>query len=163
MMSKPIPSAERVRALFNYNAESGLLSWRHPRNGRSSKAGWNDGRGYLKVNIDGFIYYGHHVIWLWMTGKWPLMIDHKDMDKANYRWSNLRECTKTLNQGNLVRRPKNSSGYKGIGWDAERSKWRVQIGFAGARYMKRTRTLAGAIALHRLKSSEFFGEFARNA
>lgn len=162
---KPAPSLDRVRALFHYDPATGVLSWRRPRSGRpveAKKAGWDDGRGYIKVKVDGVIYYGHQIVWFWMTGEWR-MIDHEDLDKSNLKWSNLRVSNKSLNAANTGIRSDNSSGHKGIGWDDERQRWKVQVRRGPVRILKRTRTLAAAIAFHRIKSLELYGEFARFA
>ena len=90
-------------------------------------------------------------------------IDHENLDKQNNCWLNIRDCTKTQNQGNRGARADNQCGFKGIHWDGTKGMWVVQIKRSDERYMRRTRTLAGAIALHRLRSCEMYGEFARTA
>jgi len=164
MSKKPLPTFDRVRELFNYAPETGVLSWCNPRPDRpreKEKAGWNEGRGYIKVWVDGFVYYGHQIVWLWMTGLWQPMIDHEDLDKSNLKWVNLRPSNKSLNAANTGIRSDNSSGYKGIGWDDDRQRWKVQVRKGDVFIMKRTKTLAGAIAFHRLKTLEMYGKYAR--
>lgn len=38
-----------------------------------------------------------------MTGVWPTQVDHKNRDRSDNRWDNLREATVSQNSGNSVR------------------------------------------------------------
>ena len=50
-------------------------------------------------------YFCHHIIWFLQTGEWPsMMIDHKDQDKLNNRWDNLRLGTKEIQYSNKPKR-----------------------------------------------------------
>lgn len=99
------PSLQRVRDLLSYDEEAGRLSWRKSRGNRSSgsDAGSKAGNGYRQVRIDGAVLMEHRVIWLLMTGKWPIEIDHIDHDRQNNRWSNLREVERRENHENRIR------------------------------------------------------------
>lgn len=55
-----------------------------------------DGNGRITIEYFGKATPATHVIWYWMTGKFPergLVIDHVDRDPSNNRWRNLRKCT----------------------------------------------------------------------
>lgn len=55
------------------------------------------------IRFQGGMKQATHVIFFLMTGRWPepgLMIDHKDGDPSNNRWSNLREATPKQNSQN---------------------------------------------------------------
>lgn len=160
MRAKPLPSQEILLGLFDYSVITGELR----RRSTGREAGWMEkSNGYRCVSACGERYLVHRVIWKMVTGEDAPFIDHEDLDKANNRWLNLRDCTKTQNQGNRSRRADNACGFKGVHWDACRRKWVVQIKRGDVRFSQRTRTLAAAIALHRLKSGEMYGEFARVA
>lgn len=118
-MQKPesdTPSAARAKEYFSYNAETGDLS-RRP-SGR--RVGCANHDGYVKVFIDGKYYSAHRVIWLIMTGEWPVYpqfeIDHINGDRGDNRWVNLRKVTKTENQRNTTKRVNNKSGVHGVNW-----------------------------------------------
>lgn len=68
--------------------------------------------GYLKVKLGYLVVkirFGgktreirlHHLIWFFETGKWPIdEIDHKDRDKLNNLFNNLRMANSTINSNN---------------------------------------------------------------
>lgn len=160
MLPKPLPPQDVLNELFVYSIITGQL-WRRS---TGKIAGWFEkSNGYRCVEAVGERYLVHRIIWKMITGEDAPFIDHENLDKIHNGWINLRDCTKTENQGNRTARVDNQCGHKGIHWDDGRQKWVVQIKKHDVRYMRRTRTLAGAIALHRLKSGEMYGQFARSA
>lgn len=165
MLAKPLPSTERLRELFIYNEKTGILTRRITVNNCKAKkgdvAGW--GKRYLQVEIDEKKYLVHRVIWKMVTGEEPNLIDHWDLDKLNNRWVNLRDGTKTQNQGNRTARKDNALGHKGIHWDDERKKFVAQLGRSGERWMRRFDSLDEAKAAHLSKSVEWYGPYARVA
>lgn len=53
--------------------------------------------------------------------------DHMNHNGLDNRRSNLRVCTAQENNRNRLKQDKNTSGYKGVSWDKDYSKWRAQI------------------------------------
>jgi hypothetical protein len=49
-----------------------------------------------------------------MTGCWPIEVDHRDGDRLNDRWNNLREATRHQNEANRGARRNNKLGLKGV-------------------------------------------------
>lgn len=121
-------SQERVKELYDYDAENGLMI-RKFKNGKrkvcGDKPGYHHGRGML--SIDGRYYYTHRVIWLWHHGYMPEFIDHIDRNPMNNRIENLRPATRLENNHNKGTQRNNSSGYPGVSWDKQREKYRVRI------------------------------------
>ena len=58
-----------------------------------------------------------------------LQVDHIDGDGLNNRRSNLRLSTQAENTRNAKRRSDNASGFKGVSWRKDISKWRADIAF----------------------------------
>ncbi len=56
-------------------------------------------------------------------------VDHINGDTLDNREVNLRFATKTQNQANAGKYRNNTSGYRGVSWDASCGKWRSQIKF----------------------------------
>ena len=54
-------------------------------------------------------------MFLWVTGEWPeAEIDHKNRDKSDNRWANLREARRPENIANSVVRADSKIGLKGV-------------------------------------------------
>lgn len=60
-----------------------------------------------------------------------VLIDHRDRNGLNNRRSNLRRATKAQNAENSTVRKDNTSGIKGVTWNALAGKWQAQIGIRG--------------------------------
>jgi hypothetical protein len=99
-------SANFVRSLLDYDANTGVLTWKAPRN-KVGKAGdvagsWSD--GYLKIAIRRQRYTAHRLAWLITHGEWPEgYIDHKDGNRSNNAIDNLRLATCSENLRNRPR------------------------------------------------------------
>jgi hypothetical protein len=102
---------EKVKELFDYNPNSGLLTWRIAKSSRI-KIGMKAGsKQSLQVKIDGKMYLVSRVIWFYMTGEWPTkLIDHENRIRTDNKWANLREATYT--QNNINSRARRNRKYK---------------------------------------------------
>ena len=58
-------------------------------------------------------------------------VDHVDRSPSNNKWTNLRLATRSENMRNASMSKNNTSGYKGVAWDAGRRKWLVAVGING--------------------------------
>lgn len=99
-------SHETIRELFDYDAETGLLSRKaskRPQFLMATKA--NDGRdGYVRHYALNGYYLAHHIIWFWWYGEhFVNFIDHIDGDRANNRIENLRDVSHRVNCWNTTR------------------------------------------------------------
>lgn len=132
-------TAERLRALLHYDRESGLFTWRVAvgRWGRikaGTITGSPDASGYLRIQVDGRLYYAARLAVLHVTGRWPSGdVDHRNTFQANNRWSNLRDVPHSVNTENR-RRPSASkaSGLPlGVSVDSRDGAFRADIMVAG--------------------------------
>lgn len=73
--------------------------------------------------------YMHRVVARAVPGT---VVDHRDRDGLNNVASNLRVCTRSQNQHNRGVNRNNTSGHKGVTWNANASKWCVSVWLNGA-------------------------------
>lgn len=118
-----------VRDLFQYDEISGAVTRRRDKGvaKRGDSVGTKHHSGYLNVSIDCRTYTLHRLIWLYMTGKDPNVIDHINGDKQDNRWANMRDTTMATNNKNKPTQKNTSSGIVGVFWVKSRGKWKAQI------------------------------------
>lgn len=106
-------TAERLRQVLHYDPETGLFKSIGP-NTHKRRVGVNE-CGYIRVWIDGKMRRAHRLAWLYMTGEWPLAIDHINGDGCDNRWANLRSVSVKVNNENVRdARRNNVSGMLGV-------------------------------------------------
>jgi hypothetical protein len=159
----------RLKELLHYDPETGKWHWLVFRRGCAvpgAEAGSIHGKTrYLRISIDNRSYLAHRLAWLYMTGEWPAEeVDHKDTDRSNNRWLNLREATSGQNNSNRAKLKNNTSGRKGVSWVKRDQKWRVMLMADGKHHNLGTFTdldLAGRV--YEMAAYHYHGEYARAA
>jgi hypothetical protein len=125
---------------------------------RGSIAGTVWKNGYRVITIDRKHYKAHRLIWFYMTGKWPHIVDHINLDKTDNRWCNLRECTQAQNQYNSKAR--NKLGVKGVEIDGR--QFRAKATFNKKFYhLGLFPTLEEAANAYKQFARNHHGEYAR--
>jgi hypothetical protein len=156
---------ERLKQLLDYSPDTGLFYWRVDRGGikAGSIAGARRESGYITISVDSRLYRAHQLAWLWMTGRWPAQfVDHKDMQKDNNRWANLREATKSQNQMNTRLQSNNTTGHKGVTWFKQYGKYQVMVWKnRKAHFIGYFETLEEAATARNTAAERIHGEFAR--
>jgi HNH endonuclease len=120
-----------VRELLDYDPQTGKLTWRLRARkwfktdgaykafntqfaGKEAFAA-RDAKGYMRGDIFSRRYGAHRVIWLLMTGAWPVdQLDHINKDPSDNRFANLRESTNAENRRNITRPSNNTTGFVGV-------------------------------------------------
>ena len=117
---RPMPALEVLQERFEYESNTGVLRWKTPpqrsRVQVGDIAGKTQANGYLRVMLNKRNFLVHRIIWKLMTGEEPpVAIDHKDRNRSNNRWSNLRASDMQRNQGNRIGRGTRQTQW---GWEA---------------------------------------------
>lgn len=118
---------ERLHELLEYDPETGEMFWKR------RVAGTLNGEGYLQVRVEGQSLLLHRVAFALMTGRFPEdEVDHDNRDRADNRWENLKESTRSQNMHNAGMLSNNTSGVKGVCWHRGRKAWHARIVVRGA-------------------------------
>lgn len=124
---------ERVKELFTYDPESGVLRWRvqrgpkRPGDVAGCEAKQTVGKWYLQIRIDYRLYYVHRVVYLYQMGELPIEVDHEDGNGLNNRWDNLRNVDRLGNRMNCRRSCVNTSGVVGVHYNKGSRRWDAYI------------------------------------
>src|SRR6266576_3803019 len=101
---KILPSRRRLKQLFDYNQDTGVLTRKAlPRSAFATDGAWKKhqlragyeiaappSQKYIQVWIGNSTrFQAHRIIWKWMTGREPPPhLDHINWDGTDNRWSN---------------------------------------------------------------------------
>jgi len=93
-----------------------------------------------------------------------MQVDHISGDGLDCRRSNMRQATNSQNQHNQRISRNNTSGFKGVSWQASREKWQANIMVRGKHiYLGRFALPESAHAAYRKASARLHGKFGRAA
>lgn len=156
----------RLKEVLRYSAIVGVFEWRVA--GRKIRPGYLAGgvvgTGYVRITIDRVPYPAHQLAWLYMTGEWPPeRIDHRDGDRSNNAFTNLRLATDAQNSWNSKKKASNRSGVKGVFFCNTTKKWVATFDMNGkVAYRKSFSALEDARAGIRGAREKLQGEFANH-
>jgi hypothetical protein len=150
-MSKYIETARGDRILVDeeYAEILNMIAWRLDKNGYAV--------GTKPTRYGKGTFYMHRLIAVPPAG---YEIDHIDGDRANNQLSNLRICKHSENCANRSKDARNTSGFKGVNWDASRKMWLARIKHNGKQLnLGRFDDARTAFSAYCNKAAELKGEF----
>ena len=162
-------TAKRLREVLRYDYLTGNFYWiiaSSPRREAGMLAGsQHKTLGYIAIGIDGKKYFAHRLAWLYMTGKWPSKrLDHRDCNRSNNKWPNLRQATGSQNISNAKLHKDSRSGFKGVTWSKYHRRWHANIRSNGVRYyLGHYATAIEAHTAYCEATHRLNGEFARTS
>lgn len=157
---------DEASAVLSYDPDTGILTWlRNAKRARAGAPAGNFCSGYVNVTIDYVKYAAQNIAWLLMTKEWPeCLVDHKNLDRSDNRWENLRAASIPQNKYNVPPQKGCVSKWKGVTYDGShgrRKRWRCAINVNGKTLSKRFMTEAEAAEEYMFLALEHHGEFAR--
>lgn len=162
----------RLKKLVHYNLETGVFTWLKRENSQwngkwaKKRAGWiRNGKSgiYRQISVDDKKYYEHRLAWLYVTGNWPVEIDHINGDKVDNKFCNLREAHGSQNHYNKTM-SNNTSGYKGVFFCNQKKKWLARIQANKKQiHLGTFKTPEDAHSAYCIAADKYHGGFARTA
>jgi hypothetical protein len=153
---------QKLQEKFDY--KNGQLIWKvnqGPNKLTGKIAGALNDQGYINIKVDGKLYKGHRLIWIYHSGDIPykMEIDHINGVRHDNRIENLRLATHGQNQQNCTMQANNTSGAKGV--NKEKNKWRARIMVENvAVHLGLFDTVEEASEAYKQAAIELHGEFA---
>lgn len=129
-----LPSADRLNELFKMDGPDLVRRVSRGNSPEGAVVGKLRSDGYRRVWVDGVHALIHRVVWKMHTSEEPpKYLDHIDGDRANNRFSNLREADHSKNMWNRCDHKLSSSGFIGVVWhdktkDESCHCWKATLG-----------------------------------
>lgn len=109
---------EHLKEVLSYCKLTGKFIWLISTRGRQQAgdiAGSVYPHGYRYIKIDKVPHRASRLAWFYVYGEWPAgQIDHKNLRRADDRFSNLRDSTPSQNRRNTRGDAGSATGIKGV-------------------------------------------------
>lgn len=180
MAKRDFPTPELLRQLLDYEPVTGRLIWKpRPLEMFATKRAFltwnkrfagNEGftakdrlHGYRVGNVNYKLCMAHRVIWAIVHGEYPDSdVDHINGNRSDNRIVNLRAATRSQNNCNSGLRSDNTSGYRGVSFQAQYGKWEARIHADKKKHrLGYFDTAEEAAEAYRKASLNLHGEFSR--
>jgi len=158
-------SHDQLLSLLTYDPGTGDFSWKISCRGQvkiGDIAGSIGTQGYRWIHINGRPYKAHILARFYVTGQWPTRAtDHRNQDKTDNSWDNLREATTLQNSANRPANILNTSGYKGVFWHKKNRNWISSITVRGRQmHLGCFADILDAARAYEKAAHKYYGEFA---
>lgn len=136
-----------LKECLSYDSETGIFTWKERpiqhfpslkvwkiwnKNYANKLAGGVNNIGYHVIGVNNSRYLAHRLAYLYVYGCFPdLTVDHINHIRTDNRLCNLRQVSQKDNCRNTSMGTLNTSGFVGVYWDKQTSKWRVKIKVEG--------------------------------
>ena len=108
MRFKKLPDLDYIKSILDYDPETGVFTWKVKMSSKQNvgdEAGSVDNKGYRILGIRKSNFKAHRIAYYYVTGCDPResQVDHKNRDKNDNRFDNLRLTDNSGNQHNRGR------------------------------------------------------------
>jgi len=124
---------DKLRKTLSYDPATGIFRWRTNFVGQVRKGdvagSLSLGYRYIRFRSGGVQkrYLASKLAWFYMTGVYPKFeLDHKNGQRDDNRFKNLRRTTRSQNLANRRKNKNNTTGFKGVVL-LPHGRWRAQI------------------------------------
>ena len=171
MNDAPVVTAGRLRSLLHYDPATGTFTWKDRPNLRpcdrlrivGKVAGCYAAQiNSIVIRIDSRLYLAHRLAWLYVKDEWPeYEIDHRDLNRANNSFLNLRPAEGWLNRANVRVRSHSRIGVKGVSFSRNGKRYVSQISIHGKKqHLGTFDSVPEAHTAYMTAARKQFGEFA---
>jgi HNH endonuclease len=156
---------DRLKELLSYDRDTGKFT-RLVNQGNTKEgdvAGYNI-EGYTYICIDLIPYPAHRLAFLYVEGVYPETdVDHKDMDRDNNKWENLRVATRASNMLNIRSHKDNPLQCKNVSYRKDTQKYGVRLMVNGKyKSIGSFEELEFAMLVAEMAREKYHGEYARH-
>lgn len=130
-------SVEELKENLHYDPLTGIFT-RIKSNCKRIKVGdianGKDNNGYVRIKVNGIIFFAHRLAWLYTYGEMPKdCIDHKNGNPSDNRIDNLRESTHRQNMQNRVKtHVNNQTGFLGVTQHKRKGKKKEKLKYTAS-------------------------------
>lgn len=155
---------DMVRDALDYNPTTGWFTWRKKVASKvviGRRAGTRGAQGYRQITLYGNQVLEHRMVWFWVHGEWPDLVDHINLNKTDNRVANLRKASHFENACNARAHRDNPNKRKGI-WRTKSGRWQAMITVNKKRlFLGAYGTPEEAAAAYDEAAKTLHGDFAR--
>lgn len=120
---------DMLRKFYSYDPATGAMTYRIPTKQHKvgDPVGFKHSGGYLAMSHNDSQYLIHRMIWLYVEGWLPEQVDHKDHNRMNNKWDNLRAVDNQTNSKNCSVSSNSTTGTNGVSKIKATGKYRAYI------------------------------------
>jgi hypothetical protein len=123
------PTQAKLQQAFNYDPDTGVLSYKYEtlRSRAGEIAGFSHQGGYLAISLDNKQYLLHRIIFMYVAGYMPEMVDHINHKRDDNRWVNLRDVSALDNTKNTSISQNSTTKINGVSFIKSTGRYRAYI------------------------------------